>query len=183
MKTYISLLRGINVSGQKKILMSDLKSFYENMGFTRVQTYIQSGNLIFEYDGTRTNDYLSNQIEQEILQRYGYEVAVFVLALEELEAINSLFPFGNVPDLVPKTTFVTLFKTLPTQEKIQALSEIDISPDRYEIMGKVMFWYCVNTQSSKLSNNYFEGKLQVIGTSRNWKTMNQLVLLARNFDL
>ncbi len=61
METYISILRGINVSGQKKIKMADLKSLYENMGFQDVQTYIQSGNVIF-----KTNITKKNEIRQKI---------------------------------------------------------------------------------------------------------------------
>ena len=52
MNTYISILRGINVSGQKKILMADLKNLFIELGFTNVQTYIQSGNVVFEYKET-----------------------------------------------------------------------------------------------------------------------------------
>lgn len=56
MKTFISILRGINVSGQKKVLMTDLKALYESLGFQEVTTYIQSGNVIF-----KTDERLSNQ--------------------------------------------------------------------------------------------------------------------------
>ena len=78
MNTYISLLRGINVSGQKKILMAELKALYEDLGFTNVKTYIQSGNVVFEYKETEAST-LQEMIFAKINNHYGFEVPNLIL--------------------------------------------------------------------------------------------------------
>ena len=72
---YISMLRGINVSGQKSIRMTELKRLYEGSGLLNVQTYLQSGNLLFE-SSEADRSKLASQIETQIERAYGYRVAV-----------------------------------------------------------------------------------------------------------
>lgn len=179
-QTYISLLRGINVGGKKKILMADLKLLYESLGFTNVKTYIQSGNVIFDSNDGATNELSAKKIEQKITDKYGFEVPVFVKTIKELEEINAMFPFSETDHLNPRKTYVTLLNEKPSRESIQILQTIDLSPDEYLIFDRVLFWYCVDSYTSKLSNNFFENKLKVVGTTRNWKTMNKLVEIANN---
>ena len=75
MQKYISILRGINVGGKRKILMKDLKEVYQNLEFLDVQTYIQSGNVIFESDNLDKRE-ISNKIEKAIFDTYNFEVPV-----------------------------------------------------------------------------------------------------------
>lgn|SRR5690606_113095 len=107
-QTYISFLRGINVSGQKKILTSGLKLLYKRLVFKQIRTYIQSGNIIFESNEPLTNESLSKKIEQKIADIYSFNVSVFVETVSDFEAINALYPFSKIPDLNPKKIFVTL---------------------------------------------------------------------------
>src|SRR5687768_12765274 len=92
METYISLLRGINVSGQKKILMKDLKELYESLGFKNVQTYIQNGNVLFQYK-KETTAKLSSKIEKAIEPRYGFQVHMQNLTILEWNAVITANPF------------------------------------------------------------------------------------------
>src|SRR3989344_9460301 len=92
MNTYISLHRGINVAGQKKIKMSDLKALYEALGFKNVTTYIQSGNVIFQ--STQTDIVaLSQKIEEKIHKTYQFQVAVIIRTIPELKQIIDENPF------------------------------------------------------------------------------------------
>ncbi len=93
METYISLLRGINVSGQKKILMADLKALYETLKFKGVVTYIQSGNVIFKTDKKESNQNLAKKIEQSIFKKYNFNVPLIVRSTSEIENIISNNPF------------------------------------------------------------------------------------------
>ena len=77
MSIYIALLRGINVGGRNKILMSDLKTLFAEMGFTNIHTYIQSGNIVFE-SGASNPDKLQNLIEERIYRQYGFLVPVLI---------------------------------------------------------------------------------------------------------
>jgi len=83
MQTYISILRGINVSGQKKIQMTDLKMLYEDLKFKNVTTYIQSGNIIFEANKQR-DEALAKKIENAITEKYHFHVPVIIRSIEEI---------------------------------------------------------------------------------------------------
>ena len=78
MKKFIALLRGINVSGQKKIKMSDLKLLFEDLGFQNVETYIQSGNVIFS-SKEKSIKKLESKISSGIKSKYGFDVPVLVI--------------------------------------------------------------------------------------------------------
>jgi uncharacterized protein (DUF1697 family) len=92
MTTYISLLRGINVSGQKKIQMTALKEIYEEMNFSNIQTFIQSGNVVFQYIESDPHD-LALMISLQIQKRFGFYVSVIVLTTSEMNDIVENNPF------------------------------------------------------------------------------------------
>src|SRR3954471_13536569 len=92
METFISILRGINVSGQKKIQMTDLKALYEGLKFKEVITYIQSGNVIFK-SKSASDQKLAKRIEDAIYERYGFTVPVIIRTAEEMEHAISANPF------------------------------------------------------------------------------------------
>ena len=92
MEKYIALLRGINVSGQKKIKMSDLKILFEELSFTNVQTYIQSGNVLFTSNMNNKKAIL-NKIEKKITNRFGYKVEVILKTPDELKRAIKSNPF------------------------------------------------------------------------------------------
>ena len=90
MNVYIALLRGINVGGHKKMLMSDLKLLFESLGFENVTTYIQSGNVVFS--SAKEADLAAN-ISKSIELKYGFIVPVLVKKASELSKIVSKCPF------------------------------------------------------------------------------------------
>src|SRR5436305_14052468 len=93
MQTFISILRGINVSGQKKIVMTDLKALYESLGFEDVVTYIQSGNVIFKTGKKIADTELAAVIEQAIFEKYKFHVPVITRTAEEIKQVISINPF------------------------------------------------------------------------------------------
>ena len=94
MKTYLALLRGINVSGQKKIPMAELRSLMENMDLRNVQTYIQSGNVIFQSSEDKTK-LLEQHIKNAVLSHFGFEVPVLVKTCKGLKSILDECPFTD----------------------------------------------------------------------------------------
>ena len=86
MKRYIALLRGINVSGQKLIKMNTLKDLFIGLNYSEVNTYLQSGNMIFSTKGI-DQQLIANEIEVEILKVFDFEVPVLILTMDELEKI------------------------------------------------------------------------------------------------
>ena len=92
MNKYISILRGINVSGQKKIKIADLKSSYEGHGFKNVVTYIQSGNVIFDTTVVNKAD-LKITIEEAIEEKFKFHVLVEIRTNHEIENISPIFDY------------------------------------------------------------------------------------------
>jgi len=173
MKTYISILRGINVSGQKKILMADLKLLYEELGFQNVQTYIQSGNVVFEYPKNSVSE-LQQLISNKIKNHYGFEVPNLILLPQGIKKILDDNPFKQIE----KMYFIFLTE-LPEQENIQKLATYNFENEFYELHGKVIYFYCPDGYGrAKMNNNFFEKQLKVMATTRNLNTVKKLLGIA-----
>ena len=178
MKTYIALLRGINVSGQKKILMADLKAHLGELGWESIITYIQSGNIIFKCMDTDPEK-LAQKIEQKLHEKYGFEVPTLVLEPRDFVHIINNNPFTGDPETVIDKLAVTfLFKT-PQSEMVQKLLEREQTNEHFIFDGKVIFLYYPDGFGRVImGNNAFEKALKVEATTRNWKTVNKLHRMA-----
>ncbi len=178
MKTYIALLRGINIVGHKKIKMADLKKYIEELKFSDVKTYIQSGNIIFAYENISIKD-LEKNINKKILEKYGFEVTTLVITPTELREVIAKNPFSN-KDLT--RVYVTFLSEVPSPNDIEKLKNIDYSPEEFRLEGKTIYFFSPHGYGkAKMNNNFFENKLNVKATSRNWKTVNKLLELANEY--
>ena len=157
--------------------MKELKQLFEDLGFSEVKTYIQSGNVIFNAETAKEGE-ISKTVENAIFDRYSYEVPVICRTAEELQQSiveNPFFEdtFGEIEKL-----YLTFLKAVPGKEQLEELKKYDFSPDEFIVKGKNVFIYCSGRYSqSKLSNNFFESKLKVKATTRNWKTVLKLAEL------
>ncbi|MDT0689150.1 DUF1697 domain-containing protein [Salegentibacter sp. F188] len=177
MNSKIAILRGINVGGKRKILMADLKNLCGELGITNVQTYIQSGNIIFR--ATDPSVDLENKLETAISEKFGFEVPVIVRTSEELQELVDQNPFYSLTTDINKL-HLTFLKEKPAQENIQQTESFDYKPDRFKIQNKDVFIYCEGKyHQSKLTNNFFEKKLKTGATTRNWKTVLKLLELSK----
>lgn len=175
MNTYIAFIRGINVSGQKLIRMAELKHHLESIGFSGVKTYIQSGNLVF---GSEENspEKVRTSIEEKILSEYGFEADVLIRLPDEITKIIAGNPFAD-RDL--ERLYVTLLAEEPAEAHIEKLKTFDHSPEEFFLIGKTIYFYAPNGYGrAKMNNNFFESKLKVKATTRNWKTINVLAEMA-----
>lgn len=176
MQAFISILRGINVSGQKKILMTDLKSLYQSLKFSDVNTYIQSGNVSFKTNEKLSDVQLAQKIEKAIYKKYAFEVPIIIRNKDEMKKITSSNPFLKEKDIDKKKLHVTFLSQIPGNAEIDSLAKIDYSPDRFIISGKEIYLHIPESYGeTKLSNSFFEKKLKVKATTRNWNTVNQLL--------
>lgn len=177
MNRKIAILRGINVGGKRKILMVDLKSLCEKMGWENVKTYIQSGNLIFK-SGKETSE-LEKELEKAIAEKFGFDVPVIVRTEKELEVSIQDNPFFDNASI--NQLHLTLLKEKPTKENEKKTLAYNYEPDKFSIKEKDVFIYCEGKyHQSKLTNNFFEKKLKVNATTRNWKTVLKLSQLIKN---
>ena len=179
MQTFVSILRGINVSGQKKILMADLKTLYEDLQFKDVTTYIQSGNVIFKTGHKLSDTELTKQIEKAIHKKYDFEVPVQVRSVQELENIVTSNPFLKEKNIQVDKLHVTFLSEIPEKTGIESMEKLDFSGDQFKVIGKEVYLYTPGGYGeTKLSNKFFETKLKTNATTRNWKTIYTLLEMA-----
>jgi uncharacterized protein (DUF1697 family) len=175
MKTYISILRGINVSGQKIIKMEALKKMYEKMSFKNVTTYVQSGNVIFQHKNQKTAN-LEQTISKQIKKIFGFEVPVIVLTINELKNIIEGNLFKNDVAKDPAFLYVTVLASQPEQFDLDVIKSKKLDVEDIFIKERVAYLYCPKGYgTTKLNNNFLEAKLKVIATTRNWRSMNELL--------
>ncbi|MCX6064828.1 MAG: DUF1697 domain-containing protein [Chloroflexi bacterium] len=177
MDTFISMLRGINVSGQKRMLMGELKGLYESLGPVNVRTYVQSGNVVF--DSPEENPVkLAESIEAGIERAFGFSVAVFLRDARDFERVIASNPFLK-RNTDPAKLHVTFLYSAPPESALRVLAVSENSSDEFLVGDNEIFLFCPNGYGqTKLSNNFFERKLKVAATTRNWNTVNVLHKLA-----
>ncbi len=180
MKTYISILRGINVSGKNRIKMDELKHVYLDLKFKNCETYIQSGNAVFQYKDADVV-VLGKLISKKIASHFGFEVPVLVIGVDDFKSIALQNPFVNLRSEDPSKLHVTFLADQPETTNLKKLREVNSGKDEFEIQGKAIYLFCPEGYgNTKLSNNFFESKLKQVSTTRNWKTVNELLRMAEN---
>ncbi len=182
MTIMISLLRGINVSGQKKIKMAELKMLYQSLGLDAVTTYIQSGNVVFISRDVAPRE-LSRKIETAIEEKFYYSVSVFVYSINDWKAVIENNPFCKNTNKDPRRLYITLLAEMPEKQLVKELNQTANDIDEFDLNGKAVYLYCPNGYGrTKLSNNFFEKKLKVPATTRNWNSVNKLLELAQALE-
>ena len=175
MPEYIALLRGINVSGQKKIKMADLRVHLSALGLDNVQTYIQSGNISFESKAA-PEGHLAAMIRGKILEVYGFEVPTLVISATELQHVAAANPFLEAAASNPARMLVTFLGEVPELEAAKTFTGLSFPNEYFELAGKAVYLNCPNGYGrAKLNNNFIERKLKVPATTRNWKTILKLL--------
>lgn len=173
MNFFIAFLRGINVSGQKKIKMADLRKSLTDSGFLEVQTYIQSGNIVLKNTSTDVRE-IEAKINMVILRDFGFDVPVVVKRPSEIKEILRQNPFTGVAE--EKNQCFTLLHSKPPEELCLNFSELQFENETFHLTDTCVFLnYKKGAGKSKLSNNLIERKLKVTATSRNLNTMRKMV--------
>jgi uncharacterized protein (DUF1697 family) len=180
--TYIALLRGINVGGQKPIKMTELKQLFEAQGLGQVQTYIQSGNVVFTAD--RAEEPLRRQLEREIAATFGFPVTVALRTADELERLIAECPFAADALRDGESLYVSLLADAPAQAGIDRLLARGSDVDELRLAGREV--YLLLRQSIRLTlftNAFLERTLGVPATARNWRTIGKLAEIGRATSL
>lgn len=178
MKTWISILRGINVGGRNPIKMDALRAMFIQLGFSGVRSYIQSGNVIFNTDLIDSKS-IEKLISEEIMKTFGFVVPVLVIQGEELRNIVENNPY--LADSAKDAAFIhiTFLSENPDKTLIDKISGGNYDPDEFCFGEKVIYLYCpTGYGNTKLSNTFFENKLKLTATTRNIKTTKELLAIA-----
>ncbi|MDR0229209.1 MAG: DUF1697 domain-containing protein [Flavobacteriaceae bacterium] len=177
---FIALLRGINVSGQKIIKMTDLKTLCEGLAFTDVQTYIQSGNIVFR-SSLNSSEKIGKQLELAIEKHYGFEVPICIFTLADFTSIlekNKLYTKEKENQLY--LTYLNGEADFTLQQDIETKK---VEGDEILFSSKAVYLYVSQGYGkTKLTNVLIENKLKVKATTRNWKTSGKLLEMAQELD-
>jgi len=146
---YVALLRGINVGGNNKVAMSDLRACFEQLGFTNVSTYINSGNILFEAAETDEAE-LVVLCEKAIEETFGFPVVTTVISKQSFKSALSLAPiwWGSGGEGIRNEALFVIPPTKPA-EVLSYLQKKSESPDKFAIQGQVIFWSLPKAEYNK----------------------------------
>ena len=170
MRRYIAFLRAINVGGTTIIKMADLRKMFESFGLENVQTYIQTGNVIFDAAETSASR-LEEQIERQLEKASGKPIRVYVRTMKEVAALVKECPFEPGEG---ETVYVVILDKKPAKKNIDALIARQSKADEFAVRGKTAFNLRRDRDTSIFSNNFIEKVLGVSGTTRNLTTIKKL---------
>lgn len=178
MVTYIAFLRGINVAGKNKVPMAELRELCESIELKDVQTYIQSGNIIFKSVVDSTSE-LEGLLAEAILNKFDIEVPVLIRTTYQVSAMVNDNPFASDDDSIKKQLYFVLINSSPSIETLIKFKTEAFANEEFSIADGCIYLKCnARYGKAKLNNNLIERKLNVMATTRNYRTMNKLLELA-----
>jgi uncharacterized protein (DUF1697 family) len=172
MTRYAAMLRGINLGSRNRVAMPALRELFEAMKFTDVETYVQSGNVVFSASSKPDGRAIAGRMAKDL----GVESPVLVRSASELAKIVKGVPFQGDASAF----HVTLLEDKPKAADVKAIDAGKFAPDEFAVVGKEVYLRCPKGYGvSKLSNAFWEKKLGTVATTRNWKTITNLHDLAK----
>ena len=177
MTSYIVLLRGINVGGNKKVPMKALSQLCESLGYEKVKTYIQSGNIVLLSD--ESPEAIRQTLYAAIEKHFGFTVDLTIRSLEEWREILAANPF---PVDSPKLVHTFLLEKAPEKANYDALLQVEHNGEELALVGTSLFYYTPNGFGTSKLGNIIERKLKVSMTARNWNTMLKMLEMAEEIS-
>jgi len=176
-KSYVALLRAVNVSGQNKVAMADLRAHLSRAGYQDVITYVQSGNVVLKAPATPESK-LAADLERQIRKGFALTVTVLVRTPDQLRQIRAANPFAK-RGAETGSLYVTVLATKPTAAQLKELAGKTTGPDEAIVSGREIYLRCPGGYGrTKLNNSFFERQLGIKATTRNWNTITKLLELA-----
>lgn len=173
MKTWIALLRGINVVGRNQVPMKELAAAFDRAGFGAVRTYIQSGNVVFQSrNGTART--LGTRIARLVREEFGFEPRVMVISGEELAGAIRANPFPDA-QRNPKLLHLYFLAERPKKPDLESLAKVDAGREKFVLEGGVFYLYTPDGFADSVLQSKVERCLGVAATARNWRTANELM--------
>ena len=175
MKTYVALIRGINVGGHKKVPMAILRDVLNKADFQDVKTYIQSGNIVFK-SIEKNSKTIERIIQKSIESYFSFLVPVIVKTKEELQFI---FDSCHLSDEKKRESYFVLFDDIPDSDLVKEVESITFENEEFSIVRDCLYFYSSTGYGrTNFNMNSIEKKLKVNATSRNFKTIVKLLELA-----
>ena len=176
------MLRGVNVGGHNKIKMDALRAFYESLGLLEVQTYVQSGNVVFKTK-ERNLEPLAKRIEDGIERKFGFRPGVILRTTSEMREAIAKNPFASRQEIEPNKLLVTFLHAAPDAGSRGNALAISTFPEELRIDGREVYIYFTNGMARpKMSWPRIEKALKTSGTGRNWNTVTKLLEMAEALE-
>lgn len=174
-KIFVALFSGINVGGNRIVKMAELRAFFEELGFSDVATYVQSGNAVFRAQGNAAT--LTKQIEAAFEKQWGFHSRIMVRDLSWFERLVSENPY---PELAAEHTKLHAYvlEREPTADEAARLAEKCTGPEQFEIKGDVLYLKAPDGLGKSAFANILPRVLKVPGTARNWRSVLALLEMA-----
>src|ERR1051325_11562629 len=179
MPRYIAFLRAINVGGRHAVKMDFLRHLFESLGYSNVESFIASGNIVFETVSKNAQD-LERDVEDKLHKALGYQVATFIRTDAELATIADYKPFRQTDLAMAVALNIAFLAERPDDKSEQRLMELRTDIDDFNIHGRELYWLCRKKQSvSKISNALIE---KVLGQKSTLRGANTIKKMAANYS-
>ncbi len=169
MPVFVAFLRAINVGG-RNVGMAELRDLFAGMGFTGAESFIASGNIIFDPGTDQDAIELEAQIETHLAAALGYAVATFVRTPAQVGKIASRRPFG---DAEGSLQYGLVTAPIGADAK-RALAALQTDADRLAFAGREIAWLRPDPAASKLTGAHVERAIRASATFRNVTTLRRL---------
>jgi uncharacterized protein (DUF1697 family) len=162
----VALLRGINVGGNRKLPMAELRTLAAGLGLEDPCTYVASGNLVFASSlGAAA---LADKLETGIAERFGFKVDVIVRSARQWHAYREANPFPAESEKTPNFVMLCVGKAPATAAEVEALRARASDNERVEMRGDAIWiWFGDGAGRSKIGT----GPSKSVWTTRNWRTV------------
>lgn len=168
MTQYIAFLRAINVGGTKVIKMDDLRKIFESFGVNNVQTYIQTGNIIFEAQDTPD---LEAGLEERLAAALGYRVEIFLRTMDD---ISNIIKQNRFKPREADTLHIVFLREKPAKSLKGKLQPYNSAADEFDVIGREVYNLRHDRDNSVFSNNFIE-KIFGPATTRNITTLKKII--------
>jgi uncharacterized protein (DUF1697 family) len=182
MTIFVSMLRGVNLAGANRVSMDALRRLYESLGLRNSQTYVQSGNVVFNSEA-RDLVSLSKRIESGIELRFGFHAAVILRTESELRDVVARNPFVGRRGIEPSKLLAIFLAHRPEPDARERVLKIQSGPEEVHCDGRELYIYLPNgVGRSKFPWSRIDEIVKQPGTARNWNTVTKLLAIAEQLE-
>ncbi|CAH2399679.1 DUF1697 domain-containing protein [Mesorhizobium escarrei] len=175
-KIFVALFSGINVGGNRIVKMAELRSFFEELGFGDVATYVQSGNVVFR-SAKGDAATLTKKLEAAFEKKWGFFSRIMVRDLGWFERLVAENPYPEVAG-EPTKLHAYVLERSPTADEVARLAEKCTGPERFKINSDVLYLHAPEGLGKSVFAILIPRTLKVPGTARNWRTIQALLEMA-----
>jgi uncharacterized protein (DUF1697 family) len=178
----VAMLRSVNLPNYQKISMEALKALCTSLGLRDVQTYIQSGNVVFREDCEDAGK-LAQRIEDGIEAKFGFRPVVIVRTASELRKVIAMNPFAGRAGIEPSKLLVVFMDSAPARQARELVLALPCAPEELRIHGReVYIYYPDGMARPKIPLPRLEKALGCSSTGRNWNTVTKLMAMTEVLD-